>query len=224
MQQLEAMGTAQNRKIYKRHGAGDVMYGVSFANLKLLKRKLVSPEGKKGVNHALSLELWETGNSDARTFAILIAEPAKLSQSTLEVWVHSIQYYLLADMLGNVVGQSILAIPMMKRWIDSEKEYIKRTGYAVLNYLAREDKLLDDAFFEPYIALIADEIQSSDNRAKEGMNNCVIAIGGRSEALRDKVIEAAKRIGKVEIDHGETSCKTFIIEDYVAKIWARKMK
>ena len=30
LQELEKLGTAQNRKIYKRHGASDNLYGVSF--------------------------------------------------------------------------------------------------------------------------------------------------------------------------------------------------
>ncbi len=39
MSELKRMGTAQNVKIYKPHGAGDKLYGVSFANLNILKRK-----------------------------------------------------------------------------------------------------------------------------------------------------------------------------------------
>lgn len=40
MQQLEKYGTEQNRKTYKNHGAKEPLFGVSFANLKLLKKKL----------------------------------------------------------------------------------------------------------------------------------------------------------------------------------------
>ena len=68
------------------------------------------------------------------------------------------------------------------------------------------------------------ELQNSANRAKEGMNNCLIAIGGRNEALRARVLEAAKKIGPVEIDHGETNCKTFIIEEYLERMYQRKKK
>ncbi len=37
MRQLERLGTAQNRKIYKRHGSGENVYGVSFADLGKLR-------------------------------------------------------------------------------------------------------------------------------------------------------------------------------------------
>ena len=39
MQTLEEMGTAQNRKVYARHGIGEPMFGVSFGNLKELMEK-----------------------------------------------------------------------------------------------------------------------------------------------------------------------------------------
>ncbi len=53
MQQLEEYGTEQNRKTYKNHGAKEPLFGVSFANLKLLKKKI-----KK--DHDLAILLWET--------------------------------------------------------------------------------------------------------------------------------------------------------------------
>jgi hypothetical protein len=37
MLQLKLMGTAQNRKVYARHGVTRDMYGVSFAHLGKLK-------------------------------------------------------------------------------------------------------------------------------------------------------------------------------------------
>ena len=40
IQTLEEMGTAQNRKIYARHGVGETMFGVSFANLNTLKKQI----------------------------------------------------------------------------------------------------------------------------------------------------------------------------------------
>lgn len=40
------------------------------------------------------------------------------------------------------------------------------------------------------------------------MNGALISIGVFKPSFRDKAIDAAKRIGKVEIDHGETTCKT----------------
>jgi hypothetical protein len=49
------------------------------------------------------------------------------------------------------------------------------------------------------------------------MNMALIAIGVRSAGLRKLALAAAKRIGKVEVDHGDTSCKTPDAAAYIAK-------
>jgi hypothetical protein len=49
------------------------------------------------------------------------------------------------------------------------------------------------------------------------MNNALISIGIRNPKLRKQAIAAAKRIGKVDVDHGETSCKTPDAAPYIAK-------
>lgn len=56
--ELQSLGTAQNRKVYARHGVGERMYGVSYANLGALARRL------KGRSD-LAAPLWESGNHDA---------------------------------------------------------------------------------------------------------------------------------------------------------------
>jgi hypothetical protein len=48
----------------------------------------------------------------------------------------------------------------------------------------------------------------------------VIAIGCRSPALRKAALAAAKRIGKVDVDQGDTACKTPDAAGYIEKCWA----
>jgi hypothetical protein len=52
------------------------------------------------------------------------------------------------------------------------------------------------------------------------MNSAVISIGCRSAALRDRALAAAKCIGRVEVDHGDTACKTPDAAAYIRKTWA----
>ena len=56
------------------------------------------------------------------------------------------------------------------------------------------------------------------------MNNALINIGVRNPKLERKATATAKRIGKVEVDHGETSCKTPDVVDYLAKAKAHAKK
>src|ERR1700752_3121875 len=83
MAELQSLGTEQNRKIYQRHGSGPNLFGVSFANFGKLKKKLK-------VDHALALELWASGNFDARTLALMIADPSKVTGKLAEEWVKDV--------------------------------------------------------------------------------------------------------------------------------------
>jgi len=47
----------------------------------------------------------------------------------------------------------------------------------------------------------------------------VICIGCRSAGLRKAALATAKRIGKVEVDHGDTACKTPDAAQYILASW-----
>jgi 3-methyladenine DNA glycosylase AlkD len=70
LKQLEGHGTAQNRKVYARHGAREPMFGVSYANLESMVKQFRT-------DHEPALALWDTGNHDARVLATMIADPAR---------------------------------------------------------------------------------------------------------------------------------------------------
>jgi len=79
MKALEQAGSAQTRKTYARHGASEPMFGVSFATLKTLSKRI-------GVDQELAEALWSTGNYDAHNLAVKIADPATISSRELDRW------------------------------------------------------------------------------------------------------------------------------------------
>ena len=54
------------------------------------------------------------------------------------------------------------------------------------------------------------------------MNQTLIAIGVRSPRLEKRARAVAKAIGKVEVDHGDTSCKTPDATAYIERTLAKK--
>ena len=210
MAALRKMGTAQNVKVYKRHGAGENLFGVSFANLTVLKKQL-------GVDHDLALALWDTGNSDARTLGTMIADPSALAPDATERWVNETRYYLLSDLLSGLVARSRFAREKMEEWMRSEREFVKQCGYDVLGGLLRDGAEITDSECSKILGRIEKEIHGSPNRARHAMNMALIGIGIYRPALEARAIAAARRIGKVEVDHGETGCKTPDAASYIPK-------
>jgi 3-methyladenine DNA glycosylase AlkD len=217
--ELEKLGTEQARKIYRRHGAKDPLYGVSFAALGALARKIKR-------DHDLAVALWETGNFDAMTLATMIADPARMTSSALDAWARRVYKYGRADSLAKLAVRTPHARAKADRWMASKQEYTGRAGWMVLALLAGADRDLPDAYFEERLEAIERSIHSARNYARAAMNNALIAIGARNAKLEKKAVAAARRVGKVEVDHGETGCKTPDAEAYIlkAKAWAARRK
>ena len=215
MQELAQLGTAQNVAIYARHGVTDPMFGVSFANLNALKKKIKT-------NHALALALWDTGNHDARLLATMIADPDALDAKTLDAWVKGVSDYIVADAFAKLAVRTKFARKKTERWTQAKPEFVARCGWHMLAVLALNDTTLPDTFFQPYLELVANTIHARPNRAKEAMNNALIAIGTRNANLEHEALEIAARVGKVQVDHGLTNCKTPDATQYILKTIQRK--
>jgi 3-methyladenine DNA glycosylase AlkD len=216
MTSLEKAGTAQNRKIYANHGVKGEQFGVSSAHcakmLKQVKR-----------DHELAKKLWKSGNYDARSFATMIADPQQLDDKLLDAWVKDVDNYPLAGAVARMVAASPLAEKKMNQWKDSPDEYAGEAGWYLVAMLAgpKTPHKLPDAYFDKTLQVVEKEVHGAKNRVKHGMMGALIAIGGYRTNLTDKVIASAKRIGKVEIDHGATACKTPDPIPYIQKMLAR---
>jgi len=220
MKQLEKLGTAQNRKVYARHGAGQNMFGVSFANLYKLQKQIKQ-------DHALARQLWKTCNLDAQWLATMIADPAKMTAAEVDEWAKEIAHHehLLGGALAGVVARTPYAEKKMRAWIKSPQEFVRASGYNLLSArLKNGDATLRDSDCGKFVASIEKEIHASPNRARHAMNGALIGIAVYRRALTKGAVAAAQRIGKVEVDHGETSCQTPDAVAYIQKSLARKKK
>lgn len=218
MAELKAKGTVQNKKTYKLHGAGGDVFGVSTAELQKLKKKI-------RIDNDLAMELWETGNSDARSLATMIIDPDEMTPTLATQWMKDVDYYLHGNEVAEVVARSTAGLSKMRQWRKQKSEYARATGYAILTTMLEDDP---DSIDEPeccrILKDIVAEIHRSPNRARHAMVMAVIAIGVHKEDLLDEAIEAGEAIGEVEVDHGETDCSTPRIVPHIQKMLRRQKK
>ncbi len=217
MADLEALGTAQNRKVYPRHGIREPMFGVSYADLGKLKKTIRT-------DHALALDLWDSGNHDARILATMVADPKLATTALLEDWAGVLDNYILADALSGFAGKTAFADGLMQSWIAADAEFVETAGWNLLGGSAMSANDLSDDAFEPFIERVEQDIHGARNRVRYAMYTALIAIGTRSDDLEELAFEAATRIGRVEIDHGETGCKTPDGPPYLRKARAHRRK
>jgi len=214
MKILEKSGTAQARKIYARHGASEPMFGVSFATLGGLQKKIK-------VDHELAQGLWSTKNFDARNLAFKIADPTRMTPAELERWASDTNVRMVCSYVSMLAVESPHGFALGTRWLASKDEALRGAAWGVVAQLASRDETVPDAWFLERLAEIEKTIHTAPNDHRGTMNQALITIGGRNAALRKAALASAKRIGKVDIDHGETSCETPDAAAYVEKIWAR---
>jgi hypothetical protein len=122
-----------------------------------------------------------------------------------------------------IVWKTRWAKEKMVEWVDSSREYTKRAGYILLGKFAqrsREDDISEEELMG-YLDRIERELQGERNWVREVMNYALIHIGSRSGALNRRGIEVARKIGKVEIDFGEASCK---VPDALENLSSEKLK
>ena len=213
MRALEKAGSAQGRKTYLRHGAQEPLFGTSFAAIKTLVKRI-------GVDHDLARALWDTGNFDARNLAMKVADPARATPKELDRWAGIPRARMWDGYVAMLASEGPHARAMADRWLGADGGPSRGAGWALVGQMALRDEGTPDAWFAGHLARIEKTIHASPNAERYAMNGALIAIGGRSPALRKSALAAAKRIGPVEVDHGDTDCKTPDAAGYIEKTWA----
>ncbi len=216
MARLEAAGTEQNRKTYARHGVSSPTYGVSYSELGKLQKEI-----KTG--HDLARELWATGNHDARILATKVADPKAMTAKDADTWVRDCDNYIEMEAVGGLTARTPIAEARASAWRDRKGEWVASAGWVVTARLVY-DGAIDDAECERLLERIEREIHERPNRVRHEMNQTLIAIGIRGGSLRDAAFAAAARIGRVDVDHGQTSCVTPDARAYIEKVEARRSK
>ena len=214
LEELKGYGNDNTKQTLERHGAKEPFFGVKVADLKKILKKT-----KK--NHRLSLELYETGNTDAMYLAGLMADETQMTKEQLQDWVNKAYWYYLSEYtVPWVAAESKYGFELGLEWIESDPENIAAAGWATLAYYAgvNDDENLDVAIYSSLLDRIAKEVHSAQNRVRYVMNGFVIAIGTYIATLTDKSTEVAAKIGKVEVEMGGTACKVPLATEYIKKV------
>ena len=203
MKELERLADPQTKKTWTRHGAKEPFFGVKIGEMKTIQKKV-----KK--DHKLAKELYDTGNSDAMYLAGLIADEKAVTKDELQRWVEAAQWSMVSEYtVPWLAAESRFGMELALKWIDSPRESIASAGWNTLASLCtiKPDEDLDVKALGKLLKRVEKEIKKSPNRVKYTMNCFMIAAGLCVEALTDAALATADKVGKVEVDMGDTACK-----------------
>ena len=214
MQWLQTHGSQQTRKVLRRHGARDPLYGVKISDLKKILR------GNRN-NQVLATALWDTGNSDAMYLAALMADSNRMSKNMLRQWMKAAYWYMLSESaVAALAAESAFGWELGIEWSASTDETIAAGGWAALSawISIRPDSQLDFALIRTHLAHIKAHIHTERNRVRYGMNTYVISVAAYAADLYQDAQAVAHAIGKVHVNMGDTSCKVPLATAYIEKI------
>jgi len=211
LKELKNYGSDATKKIYLNHGAKEPFYGVKSQDLKKIQKRI-----KK--DHDLALELYATGNSDAMYLASLIADETKMTKKDLRKWAKEAYWYMISEyMVPWVAAESKHGFDLGLEWIESKKEGIASAGWSTLSFYValKEDDELNTKLYKELLDRVQSSVHEAQNRVRFTMNGFVIAVGSFTKSLTKKASAVAKKIGKVDVDMGGTSCKVPLAADYI---------
>ncbi len=162
--------------------------GVAMKDMKALGKLI-------GRDHALALLLWDTGIYEARMVAGFVADPAVLTVKQMETWCRDFDNWAYCDTICfNLFDRSAHAWAKVHEWAAREKEFEKRTAFALLWSLALHDKPSKDAPFIAALALVERASGDERNFVKKAVAMALKAIGKRNSILRARAKEMAAEL------------------------------
>jgi 3-methyladenine DNA glycosylase AlkD len=188
---LKAAGSPANVAGKARYGI-DVRrsFGVAMPDIRALAKEI-------GRDHALAMALWDTGIPDCRLLAPMVADLAQTDEALLERWVDGLSSWDVCDGLcANLIDRHPRAWTKAAEWSTRQEEFVRRAGYVLMARLSVRDKKAPDESFLPFLPLI--EAGASDVRpmVKKAVSWALRQIGKRDEALRQKAMACARRLGR----------------------------
>jgi hypothetical protein len=213
MSELAAKGSEATKRTFLRHGAKEPFFGVKIADLKLIHKKL---QGEQ----ALALQLYATGNGDAQYLAGMIADGAQMTRAQLQRWADTAAWDMISGTTVSwVASEHPDGFALASKWIDSPKEHVARAGWTTLSALAATvpDERLPVKEFSALLDRVARTLAAAPDGTRYSMNSFVIACGTYIAPLGDQAIATARKIGRVEIDMGDTACQVPDAESYILK-------
>lgn len=135
LETLQAAGSARNIEGMARYNIRPAkVFGVPQPVIQQLARKI-------GRNPSLGVALWDTGVHEARLLALLLVDPLTLTECEIDRWVFQFDSWALCDSTClKVICKTPFAWSKPAQYLQSDREYVRRAGLALIAALAVHDK------------------------------------------------------------------------------------
>ena len=214
MEELRAKASEKTRATYARHGMGaERAMGVSVAHLKAVAK------GLKG-QQEVAMELYATGMMEAMYLAGMVAKGAAMTRAQLQAWARGAagMSMVAEHTVPWVAVENAAGRELALEWMGVGK--LAASGWCTYSGLVATvaDEALDLKEIEGLLGRVVKGIDAAANRERYTMNGFVISVGCYVTPLLKAAKAAAKKLGNVSVDMGDTACEVPVAEAYIAKV------
>jgi len=181
--ELAALEDPRAREVNERHGDD---HGVNLSKLRLIAKRLKT-------QHALSLELWATGETPAKLLALLICRPKSFERGELDTMLREAGSPKAHDWLVNyVVKKSPHAEGLRAAWLADDDPVVASAGWALTS--ARVNKKPEGLELSGLLDTIEAEMKAAPDRLQWAMNTCLAYIGIAHPEHRGRALDIGERL------------------------------
>lgn len=185
---LHTLGSEENRAGKARYGINiETAIGVRNSDLRPLARKIKR-------NHDRALELWQSNVREARLLAGFTGEAKKLTPEQCRAWAADFDSWEVVDGVSDLFVETSFWRELIEEFAQDEREFVRRTAFAMLAWAAVHLKKEPDATFVGYLALIESHSTDPRNFVRKAVNWALRQIGKRSQTLHKPALALAERL------------------------------
>ncbi len=189
---LEARRSETNLAGMARYGIATTRaFGVPNAELRPLARAI-------GRNHDRALALWDTGWREARLLAAFTEEKKKVSADQARLWVADFDSWEIVDGVADLFVDAGLAEPLIDEFAADEREFVRRTAFAMICWVAVHLKKRPDAEVLSYLPLIERYASDPRNFVRKAVNWALRSIGKRNLTCHAAALALARDLSASE--------------------------
>lgn len=211
LEELAALSDPRMLAVNRKHGDE---HSVNLTALRAVAKRLRT-------DHELGLELWATGNPDARLLALLLTRPKRFTAPELDTMLREAATPKEQDWLVNyMVKKSAHAEELRQAWMADEDPVVQSAGWALTSEaVAKRPEVLDlPALLEDVHARMA----TAPERLQWAMNQTLATIGIEEPTLRDQAMAIGEELGVLRDYPTPPNCTSPFAPIWITEMVARR--
>ncbi len=185
---LVSLDSAENRAGMARYGINtSKAFGVPNSVLRPLARRI-------GRDHTRALELWASGWREARVLATFTDDKKKVTAEQARSWAADFDSWEIVDHASDLFAETDFWPTLVRDFAADEREFVRRTAFAMLAWVAVHRKKTPDAEILGYLPLVEAHATDPRNFVKKAVNWALRQIGKRNRHCHGPALALAERL------------------------------